>query len=77
MLSPFGPRVPVVIPWSGSSQQGLSYNIPKLGWVARFESTEEAERVLLTAGFRFMPEERDSGREARASGGDRPAPCYS
>jgi hypothetical protein len=31
---------------------------PKLGWVARFESTEEAERVLLAAGFRIMPEEK-------------------
>jgi len=38
--------------------EGNLWGIPKLGWVARFESTEEAERVLLAAGFRFIPEER-------------------
>jgi hypothetical protein len=31
---------------------------PLTGWVARFESTEEAERVLMAAGFRFIPEEK-------------------
>jgi hypothetical protein len=34
------------------------WGIPRLAWVARFESTEEAERVLLAAGFRFIPEEK-------------------
>ncbi len=34
------------------------WGIPKLGWVVRFESTEEAERVLLAGEFRFMPEEK-------------------
>jgi hypothetical protein len=38
------------------SLEGNVWGIPKLGWVARFESTEEAERVLLAAGFRFVPE---------------------
>lgn len=37
--------------------EGNVWGIPKLGWVARFESTEEAERVLLAAGFRFIPGE--------------------
>ncbi len=38
--------------------EGNVWGIPKLGWVARFESTEKAERVLVAAGFRFIPEER-------------------
>ena len=38
--------------------EGNVWGIPKLGWIARFESTEEAERVLLSAGFRFIPEEK-------------------
>jgi hypothetical protein len=38
--------------------EGNVWGIPKLGWVARFESTEEAERVLLAEGFRFIPEEK-------------------
>jgi hypothetical protein len=37
---------------------GNVWGIPKLGWVARFESDEEAERVLMAAGFRFIPEEK-------------------
>jgi len=43
--------------------------IPRLGWVARFESTEETERVLLAAGFRFIPRRRGSGPEAGPTGG--------
>ena len=38
--------------------EGNVWGVPKTGWVARFESTEEAERVLLAAGFRFIPEEK-------------------
>ncbi len=38
--------------------EGNVWGIAKLGWVARFESTEKAERVLVAAGFRFIPEER-------------------
>ncbi len=38
--------------------EGNVWGIPKLGWVARFGSTEEAEQVLLAAGFRFIPEEK-------------------
>ncbi len=38
--------------------EGNVWGIPKTGWVARFASTEEAERVLLAAGFRFVPEEK-------------------
>lgn len=38
--------------------EGNVWGVPKLGWVARFESTEQAEQVLLAAGFRFIPEER-------------------
>jgi hypothetical protein len=38
--------------------EGNLWGIPKLGWVARFESTEEAELVLLAAGFRLIPEEK-------------------
>lgn len=38
--------------------EGNVWGIPKTGWVARFASTEEAERVLLAAGFRFIPEEK-------------------
>ena len=38
--------------------EGNVLGIPRLGWVARFASTEEAERVLLAAGFRFIPEEK-------------------
>ena len=41
--------------------EGNVWGIPKLGWVARFESTEEAERALLSAGFRFIPEEKGFG----------------
>jgi hypothetical protein len=38
--------------------EGNVWGIPKLGWVARFKSTDEAERVLLAAGFKFIPEEK-------------------
>ncbi len=38
--------------------EGNVWGVPKLGWVARFESTEEAERLLVAAGFRFIPEEK-------------------
>ena len=38
--------------------EGEVWGIPKLGWVARFESTEEAEKVLLAAGFRFISQEK-------------------
>lgn len=38
--------------------EGNVWGIPKTGWVARFNSTEEAERVILAAGFRFVPEEK-------------------
>ena len=38
--------------------EGNVWGIPKLGWVARFKSDEEAERVLLAAGFRFVPAEK-------------------
>ena len=34
------------------------WGIPGLGWVARFASNKEAERVLVTAGFRYVPEEK-------------------
>jgi len=37
---------------------GNVWGVPKTGWVARFESTEEAERVILAAGFKFIPEEK-------------------
>ena len=38
--------------------EGNVWGVPKTGWVARFASTEDAERVLLAAGFRFIPEEK-------------------
>ncbi len=38
--------------------EGNVWGVPKTGWVARFESTEEAERVILAAGFKFIPEEK-------------------
>lgn len=38
--------------------EGNVWGIPKLGWVARFESDEEAERVLPAAGFRYVPPEK-------------------
>ncbi len=38
--------------------EGEVWGVSKLGWVARFESTDEAEQVLLAAGFRFIPEEK-------------------
>jgi len=38
--------------------EGNVWGIPKRGWVARFESSEEAERVLLAGGFGFIPEEK-------------------
>ena len=38
--------------------EGHVWGIPKIGSAARFESTEEAERVLLSAGFKFIPEEK-------------------
>jgi hypothetical protein len=31
---------------------GSVHGIPREGWIARFQSNEEAERVLLAAGFR-------------------------
>ena len=34
------------------------WSIPGHFVTARFESTEEGERVLLAAGFRFIPEEK-------------------
>ena len=38
--------------------EGNVWGVPKIGWIARFASSEEAERVLLAAGFRFIPEEK-------------------
>ena len=38
--------------------EGNVWSVPKTGWVARFASSEEAERVILAAGFRFVPEEK-------------------
>jgi hypothetical protein len=38
--------------------EGNVWGVPKTGWVARFKSTEEAERVITAAGFRFIPEEK-------------------
>jgi hypothetical protein len=38
--------------------EGNVWGVPKTGWVARFASSEEAERVVLAAGFRFVPEEK-------------------
>lgn len=34
------------------------WSIPGHFVTAKFESTEEGERVLLAAGFRFIPEEK-------------------
>jgi hypothetical protein len=36
--------------------EGMVWAIPRGGTVAQFESTEEAEKVLLAAGFKFIPE---------------------
>ena len=38
--------------------EGNLWSIPGHFVTARFESTEEGERVLLAAGFRFIPEEK-------------------
>jgi hypothetical protein len=38
--------------------EGNVWGVPKTGWVARFASSEEAERVISAAGFRFVPEEK-------------------
>jgi hypothetical protein len=38
--------------------EGNVWGIPKLGWIARFASMDDAERVLLAAGFKFIPEEK-------------------
>jgi hypothetical protein len=38
--------------------EGNVWGVPKTGWVARFASSEEAERVILAAGFKFVPEEK-------------------
>jgi hypothetical protein len=38
--------------------EGNVWGIPKTGWVARFASSEKAERIVLAAGFRFVPEEK-------------------
>ncbi len=51
--------------------EGEVWGVPKLGWVARFESTEQAEQVLLAAGFRFIPE-----REPGASRSECPASTW-
>jgi hypothetical protein len=53
--------------------EGNVWGILKLGWVARFESTEEAERVLVAAGFRYVPEEK--GFRAQSEG-DRQRTCF-
>ncbi len=37
--------------------EGNLWSIPGNFVTARFESTEEGERVLLAAGFKFIPEE--------------------
>jgi hypothetical protein len=44
--------------------EGYVWGIPKIGSAAHFHSAEEAERVLLAAGFKFIPEEK--GFRARA-----------
>ena len=38
--------------------EGNLWSIPGNFVTARFESTEEGERVLLAAGFKFIPEEK-------------------
>jgi len=38
--------------------EGNVWGIPRIGWVTRFESSEEAGKVLLAAGFRFIPAEK-------------------
>jgi hypothetical protein len=38
--------------------EGNLWSIPGNFVTARFESTEEGERVLLAAGFNFIPEEK-------------------
>jgi hypothetical protein len=45
-------------PISGTALVPPRVFIPKTGWVARFKSTEEAERVMLAAGFKFVAEEK-------------------
>jgi hypothetical protein len=36
--------------------EGHVWGIPRLGNIARFDSDEDAERVLLRAGFQYSPE---------------------
>jgi hypothetical protein len=38
--------------------EGSLWSIPGNFVTARFESTEEGEKVLLVAGFKFKPEEK-------------------
>jgi hypothetical protein len=38
--------------------EGYVWGIPKIGSSARFQTTKEAEGVLLAAGFKFIPEEK-------------------
>ncbi len=52
--------------------EGNVWGIPKTAWVARFQSTEEAERVTLAAGFRFVPEEKGFRAEDKGPTGDIP-----
>ena len=51
--------------------EGNVWGVPKTGWVARFGSSEEAEGVISTAGFRFVPEEK--GFRVSGTANDRPA----
>ena len=38
--------------------EGNVWGVPKTGWVARFASGEAAERVILAACFKFIPDEK-------------------
>jgi hypothetical protein len=40
--------------------EGYVWGIPRIGSAARFETDEEAERVLLAAGFKFFPDANSS-----------------
>ena len=39
--------------------EGHVWGVPRLGNIARFESDEEAEKVLLRAGFQFNQESKE------------------
>ena len=39
--------------------EGHVWGVPRLGNIARFESDEEAEKVLLKAGFEFSKESKE------------------